>query len=74
MVMGVKKEIADKAREMETDREGVIMGNIRIKKEVWEIWGVYANKNLERVLKILEEEVENREEGVRKLAVGDFNV
>jgi hypothetical protein len=43
MVMGVRKEIVDRARKMVTDREGVIVGNVRMEKEVSEIWGVYVN-------------------------------
>jgi len=48
-------------------------GSIKIGNERWRIIGVYMNENLERILRSLEQGMEEKEEGSRVLIGGDFN-
>lgn len=47
---------------------------MKIGKENWRIVGVYVNKNIEGILRKLEQWMEIREEGKYTLLGGDFNV
>lgn len=46
---------------------------MKIGKESWRIVGVYVNKNIEGILRRLEQWMEVREEGKYTLLGGDFN-
>lgn len=72
MLMGIRKELLEEGSEIENEREGMIVGMIRIAKERWRIIGVYVGEGIERALQGMEKWIEEKEEGVRAI-IGDFN-
>lgn len=70
MVMGIRRELTGKGIKMEVKEEGIIVEEIRQKKEKWRIVGVYASGRIGRMLKKLEHWIEEKEIGV---VGGDFN-
>jgi len=73
MVMGVRKDMMDGRIKVDTEREGIMKGKVRVGEEVWEIREVYVSRMLGKILNELEEWVENGKAGVIKIMVGDFN-
>jgi len=71
--MNIRKGMRVAAGKFETDKEGVLEARLRVGKESWEIKGVYMNKNMEKVLENLGVGMKDREEGLKRLIVGDFN-
>lgn len=75
MIMGIKKDIMEKRIEMEVRREELMIGRIKRGEEKWKIMEVYVGKGeMKKILKELEEWIENREEGIQTIIEGDFNV
>ena len=73
MKMGVRKGLEAKEGD-EGEKEGIMMKKVRMGGEWWRVVGVYVNKDLQRKLEELKEWMEGREEGVRVVIGGDFNV
>jgi len=73
MIMGVKKDMMDKEKKIFTETEGLIIGEVRRKKETWRIIGVYVGKGIENMKKILEKWIDDREGNIKILVGGDFN-
>lgn len=74
MIMRIKKDIMEKRIEMEVRREELMIGRIKRGEEKWKIMEVYVGKGeMKKILKELEEWIENREEGIQTI-IGDFNV
>lgn len=48
-------------------------GRMRVGRERWRIIGVYVQKNMEEVLKDMEEWMEEKKVGCRIMICGDFN-
>lgn len=71
--MRIKKEIKEKEKGIESLEEGLMEGSVRMRKESWRIGGVYINKNIEGILKRLEQWMEGREMENYMLVGGDFN-
>lgn len=70
-VMGIKRG-AKKGKEIEVREEGVIVGDIKWKREKWRVVGVYVGGEIEESLQRIEKWEER--EGKRKVLVGgDFN-
>lgn len=65
----------EKRIEMEVRREELMIGRIKRGEEKWKIMEVYVGKGeMKKILKELEEWIENREEGIQTIIEGDFNV
>jgi len=73
MVMGIRKDMLDGRIRIETGREGMLKGRVRVGREEWEVMGEYVNGNIERILNELEGWVEDKKGGVKRMMVGDFN-
>lgn len=74
MIMGIRKELLEKGTKIESVREGIMMGKVRIWKEKWRITGVYIGKNgMEGTLQVLEKWMEGKETGTWTIIGGDFN-
>jgi len=71
MIMGIRKEIIEKGKEIETGREGVILGKVREGKQIWKVIGVYAERNIEGILR--ENVTEEGDAGILMIIGGDFN-
>lgn len=70
-VMGIKRG-AEKGKEIEVREEGVIVGDIKWKREKWRVVVVYVGGEIEESLQRIEKWEER--EGKRKVLVGgDFN-
>jgi len=41
MVMGIRRELLEKGREIMTENEGMIVGRVKLGKQRWRIVGVY---------------------------------
>ena len=72
VIMGIRKEIAEKGGRIETGEEGVMVGRINKEGDRWRTIGVYAGEGTEKAIEGIERWMENREEGVR-IIIGDFN-
>lgn len=64
-VMGIKRELAEKGKEIEVRVEGVIVGDIKWKREKWRVVGVYVGEEIEESLQGIEKWEER--EGKRKV-------
>ncbi|XP_067207866.1 golgin subfamily A member 6-like protein 22 [Linepithema humile] len=73
MIMGIKKEIMEKGKKIETEREGLIIRRIRKGKQKWRVVGVYVNQNMEEMLQSMEQWVGEKEMEVNTIIGGDFN-
>lgn len=71
--MGIRKEIIEKGQEIRSGREGIMDGKVKVGRERWRIIGVYVQRNIEGVLKDMEEWTEEKEVGNRILISGEFN-
>lgn len=70
--MGIKRELAEKGKEIEVREEGVIVEDIKWKRKKWRVVGVYVGAEIEESLQGIEKGEER--EGKRKVLVGgDFN-
>lgn len=63
MVMGIKREIVEKGKGIETGKEGMIVGRVKVGDQSWRVVGVYVNGNMEETLRGVEGWVEERERG-----------
>lgn len=63
MVMGIKREIVEKGKRIETGKEGMIVGRVIVGEQSWRVVGVYVNGNMEETLRGIEGWVEERERG-----------
>jgi len=70
MIMGIRKEIVEKSKEVEVI---IVMGKITMGKQKWRIIGVYVNGNMEEMLREIGEWIEEKKEGVYTLIERDFN-
>lgn len=50
MVMGIKREIVEKGKGIETGKEGMIVGRVIVGEQSWRVVGVYVNGNMEEAL------------------------
>lgn len=73
IVMGIRKELMEKGTRIEIRVEGRMVGWVRQKKEKWRIVGVYVSQGIEKMLKRVEQWMEEKEEGVSTIVGGDFN-
>ena len=74
MIMGIRKGLKEKGTEMEIDKEGMIVGKVRIGGDNWKIIGVYAKKEgMEETVQELGYFMEEKEEGRFTIIGGDFN-
>lgn len=53
MVMGIRRDLMEKGKEINVEEEGVVVGEVRRGEEKWRIVGVYVSKELD-VAKSLE--------------------
>lgn len=61
MVMGIKREIVEKGKRIETGKEGMIVGRVKVGEQSWRVVGVYVNGNMEETLRGVERWVKERE-------------
>ncbi|XP_029176098.1 trichohyalin-like [Nylanderia fulva] len=73
MIMGIKKEIAEKGGMMELSKEGFVVGRVKIGKEKWRVIGVYVGEGIEKACREMEKWTEEKEEEVYTIIGGDFN-
>ncbi|XP_067208444.1 golgin subfamily A member 6-like protein 25 [Linepithema humile] len=73
MIMEIKKEMMEKGKKIETEREGLIIGRIRKRKQKWRVVGVYVNGNMEEMLQSMEQWVGEKEMEINTIIGGDFN-
>jgi len=73
MVMGIRRELIEKERGIKTEKEGIIVGKIKLGMQRWRIVGVYIKDNMEGMLQKIEEWVEEKGGGYYTLIGGDFN-
>jgi len=73
MVMGIRRELFEKGKEIMTENEGMIVGNVKLGKQIWRIMGIYIKDNMESMLQRLAEWVEEKGEGCCILIGRDFN-
>ncbi|XP_011879508.1 PREDICTED: uncharacterized protein LOC105568414, partial [Vollenhovia emeryi] len=73
MLMGVRKEIKVTGTEIETGKEGFIVGAVQKNGLIWKIVGVYVGEGIEKTLEGLEEWTGKGEEGGITIIGGDFN-
>ncbi|XP_067208522.1 golgin subfamily A member 6-like protein 22 [Linepithema humile] len=73
IIMGIKKEMMEKGKKIEMEREGLIIGRIRKGKQKWRVVGVYVNGNMEEMLQSIEQWVGEKEMEVNTIIGGDFN-
>lgn len=71
--MGIRKELMEKGKKIEIEREGMVIGRVKRGKERWRIVGVYVNKDIERMLQEVERSVGYKEYGVYTLVGRDFD-
>ena len=55
MLMGIRREIAEKGRRIETEKEGLMVGRINKGGDRWRIIGVYAREGTEKIIEGLEQ-------------------
>lgn len=60
MVMGITNELIVKEKRIEGDKEGIVLGYVRLGRELWKIMGVYVNRDIERILEEIEENMGGR--------------
>ena len=53
--MGIRREIAEKGRRIETEKEGLMVGRINKGGDRWRIIGVYAREGTEKIIEGLEQ-------------------
>lgn len=58
--MGIKREIVEKGKGIETGKEGMIVGRVKVGEQSWRVVGVYVNGNVEETLRGVEGWVEER--------------
>ncbi|XP_024890196.1 golgin subfamily A member 6-like protein 22 [Temnothorax curvispinosus] len=74
IIMGIRKGFKEKGTEIETDREGLIAGKVRIGGERWSIIRVYAKKEeIEESLQELGHIMERKEKRRFTIIGRDFN-
>lgn len=71
--MGIRKELIEKGQEIKSGKERLMKGRVRVGRERWRIIGVYVQRNMEEVLKDMEEWMEEKKVGCRIMICGDFN-
>nr|XP_012235057.1 PREDICTED: trichohyalin-like [Linepithema humile] len=74
MIMGIRKDILENGTGIEKEKEGIMVGNIKIGEKRWKIIGVYVRREgIDRTLEELEGWMEKEEEEKGILMGGDFN-
>ncbi|XP_029163724.1 golgin subfamily A member 6-like protein 22, partial [Nylanderia fulva] len=73
MIMGMRKEIAEKGEEMEMEKEGFAIGRVKVGGERWRVIGIYAGQGIEKACKEMEQWTEEKENEVYTIIGGDFN-
>lgn len=74
--MEIRKEMLEKRTEIETGKEGLLVGRVEMVREIekWRIMGVYVEVGeMERILSEFEEWIENKEKEIKTVVEGDFN-
>jgi len=61
--MGIKRELMEEGIGIERGGEGIMIGNVKMGKELWRIIGVYVGGEIEEVLQELEKWAEEKDEG-----------
>lgn len=51
MLMGIKKELIERGKEIEVGEEGLIVGSLRWEKQKWRVVGVYGGRGGIKVAK-----------------------
>ncbi|XP_054015956.1 golgin subfamily A member 6-like protein 24 [Hylaeus anthracinus] len=73
MLIGAREGIKMMRVEREEEEEEGIMARKWLGEEVWNMIGVYVNKDLQKKLERMREWMEEREKGVRVIVGGDLN-
>lgn len=73
MIMGIKREMVDREKEIDIDEEGLIRGSVKVKGEKWRIIGVYVNGDMEEKLERMKDWMDEKKEGTWMIVGGDFN-
>ncbi|XP_070526198.1 cilia- and flagella-associated protein 251-like [Cardiocondyla obscurior] len=74
MLIGWKEEMEGKREIDFEDKKGMIEIKIKCGRVWWKIAGVYVNENLEDMIENMKNWMDEKEEGIRYLIGGDFNV
>lgn len=75
IMMGIRRELIDEGLNIETDREGLVIGRVKWGGERWRIIGVYTKKEeMKKTLGELERWAEEKEEEVLTTVGIAFNV
>lgn len=67
--MGIRKEIAEEGKEINTEVKGVVEGRVKIGKEKWRVV-VHAEKRIGRTLENIEQWVQGKEMRLKKIIGG----
>lgn len=73
MIMGIRKGLKIKKREMGSNMEGLMIRRVKYGKGSLRIVGVYVNRDMEKKLEGMRKWMEKKEKGVRTIFGGDFN-
>lgn len=72
--MGMRKGLKERGVEMKAEREGIIVGMVKLGGEVWKVIGVYVrNEEFEKLMQEIGGIIGERESDVRVIMSGDFN-
>jgi len=74
MIMGIREEMAEKEKKGRIEKEGMMVGKVRVGKENWRIIGIYRKGNIEEYLRVIEEWMGEGKKGDKVVVGGDFNV
>ncbi|XP_070513035.1 golgin subfamily A member 6-like protein 22 [Cardiocondyla obscurior] len=74
MLMGWKEEIEGEKEIDFDDKKGMIGIKIKCGRVWWKIAGVYVNEDLEDMIENMKNWMDEKEEGIKYLIGGDFNV
>jgi len=73
MLMGIRKELIDKEKDIQGEGKGIIIGSIRNDEQRWRIIRIHVRQNLKEVLQKVENWMEKKESGLNTIMGADFN-
>lgn len=74
MVLGMRKGLKETGVERMAEREGIIVGMVKLGGTMWKVIGVYVrNEEFKKLMQEIGGIIEEREGGVRIIMGGDFN-
>jgi len=74
MILGIRKDLIVRDGEEVERVEGIMVGKVKGKKGILRVVEVYVNGDMERKLEEIREWLEGKEEGIKTVIGGDFNV